>query len=57
MSVNKIDGPQHEEKVYEFYGLGIEHLYSISAEHRYGVDDLIDDVVKDFPRVRGRTEG
>ena len=46
--VNKIDGPQHEDKAYEFYGLGIENLYSISAEHRYGVDDLIDQVVKGF---------
>jgi GTP-binding protein len=26
--VNKVDGPQHEEKVYEFYGLGVEPLYS-----------------------------
>ncbi len=48
--VNKIDGPQHEEKAYEFYGLGIEHFYSISAAHRYGVDDLIDEVVKGFPK-------
>ncbi len=47
--VNKIDGPQHEDKAYEFYSLGIEDLYSISAEHRYGVDDLIDQVVKGFP--------
>jgi GTPase len=49
-TVNKIDGPLHEEKAYDFYGLGIENLYSISAEHRYGVDDLIDDVVKDFAK-------
>ena len=48
--VNKIDGLQHEGKVYDFYGLGIEKLYSISAEHRYGVDDLVDDVVKGFPK-------
>jgi GTPase len=49
--VNKIDGPLHEEKAYDFYGLGIENLYSISAEHRYGVDDLIDDIVKHFAKA------
>ena len=48
--VNKIDGPKHEEKVYEFYGLGVEGLYSISAEHRYGVDGLMEDVMKTLPR-------
>ena len=48
--VNKIDGPQHEEKAYEFYGLGIERIYSISAEHRYGLDELMDEVVKILPQ-------
>jgi GTPase len=47
--VNKIDGPRHEEKAFEFYGLGIEKLYSISAEDGYGLNDLMDDVVKMFP--------
>jgi GTP-binding protein len=48
--VNKVDGPQHEEKVYDFYKLGVEPLYTISAEHGYGVEDLIDQVVKGLPK-------
>jgi GTP-binding protein len=48
--VNKIDGPQHEEKAFEFYGLGIETIYSISAEHQYGVRELMDDVVRVLPK-------
>ncbi len=48
--VNKIDGPKHEEKVFEFYELGTETIYSISAEHRYGVDGLMDEVVKVLPK-------
>jgi GTP-binding protein len=47
--VNKIDGPKHEEKAFEFYGLGVEPIYSISAEHRYGVDGMMDDVVRVLP--------
>jgi GTP-binding protein len=54
--VNKVDGPQHEEKVYEFYGLGVEPLYSISADHRYGVEDLIDEVVKVLPKFAEEPE-
>lgn len=48
--VNKIDAPKHEEKVFEFYGLGIEPIYSISAEHGYGVNGLIDEIIKVFPK-------
>jgi GTP-binding protein len=51
--VNKIDGPKHEEKALEFYGLGMEPIYSISAEHGYGVNGLMDEVLKALP---GSTE-
>jgi GTP-binding protein len=47
--VNKIDGPKHEDKVLDFYGLGVESLYPVSAEDRYGVADLMDDVVNVLP--------
>ncbi len=47
--VNKIDAPKHEEKVFEFYGLGVDSLYPISAEHGYGVDGLMDRVLKTLP--------
>jgi GTP-binding protein len=47
--VNKIDGPKHEEKVFEFYGIGAETIFSISAQHNYGVDDLMTEVVKGLP--------
>jgi len=52
--VNKIDGPKHEERALEFYGLGVEPIYSISAEHGYGVNGLMDDVLKALPSL---TEG
>src|SRR4030042_491720 len=49
--VNKIDGPKHEEKALEFYGLGVEPIYSISAEHGYGVNGLMDEVIKVLPSL------
>ena len=49
--VNKIDGPRHEERLVEFYALGVETIYSISAEHGYGVKGLMDDLVKALPSL------
>ena len=48
--VNKIDRPAEEARLADFYRLGVEPLYPVSAEHRYGVGDLLDDVVKVLPR-------
>ncbi len=41
-AVNKVDGPKHDAKVMEFYQLGVARLFPISAEHGYGVDDLLE---------------
>ncbi len=47
--VNKVDGPREESRLADFYRLGVEPLYPVSAEHRYGVGDLLDDLVKALP--------
>jgi GTP-binding protein len=47
--VNKVDGPEQEDLLYEFYALGLDTLYPLSAEHGYGVSDLLDHVVKQLP--------
>jgi GTPase len=48
-AVNKLDSRQRADNLYEFYALGIDSLYSISAEHGLGIADLLDDVVRRFP--------
>lgn len=48
-AVNKIDGPDQEPALYDFYALGLEKLYPLSAEHRYGFTDLLDDLVAGIP--------
>jgi len=41
--VNKIDSPSQElELLSQFYELGIEYLWSLSAEHSYGFQGLMD---------------
>ncbi len=48
-AVNKIDGPEQESGVYEFYQLGLERVFPISAAHGYGVRDLLDVLVEMLP--------
>ncbi len=48
-AVNKLDSQRREENLYEFYALGLDRLYSISAEHGLGIADLMDDIVAGFP--------
>ena len=49
-AVNKIDGLEQETNLYDFYSLGIKKLYPVSAEHRYGMHDFLDDLILAFPK-------
>lgn len=49
--VNKIDGPTHEEKTFEFYGLGVDPIYPLSAEHGVGIESLMDEVMAILPKT------
>ncbi len=47
--VNKVDGPEQEHLVHDFYRLGVEKIYPISAAHGYGLKILMEDVTADLP--------
>ncbi|MGA6924855.1 MAG: ribosome biogenesis GTPase Der, partial [Desulfosarcina sp.] len=49
--VNKIDGEGQEKALADFYGLGIDRLYPVSAEHGYGVADFLDELTARFPET------
>jgi len=49
LATNKIDGPEHEHLMPEFYRLGVKTIYPVSASHGYGIRTLMDDIVKDLP--------
>ncbi len=49
MAVNKIDRPGQEAEAAEFYALGGDELFFISAAHGRGIDELLDQVVARLP--------
>lgn len=48
VAVNKIDNKQREENIYAFYELGFELVMPISAEHKLGITELLEEITKDF---------
>lgn len=49
-AVNKIDGIEKEVNLYDFYDLGIDKIYPLSASHGYGIPDFLDDLVSEIRR-------
>lgn len=47
--VNKVDGPVQEAAMVDFYTLGIEELWPVSAEHGLGIGDLVTRVLELLP--------
>ena len=47
--INKVENYNQRDELGDFYSLGIDDFYYISAEHGVGVGDFLDDLVKDFP--------
>ncbi len=50
---NKVDTPAREPQIHEFHALGVGKVVGISAIHGAGIDDLMDEVVENFPTDRG----
>ena len=50
LAVNKIDSPQLEPAIYEFYNLGLGDPIGIAASNSLGLGDMLDAVVAAFPQ-------
>ena len=48
-AVNKIDGPEQARHMAEFFELGIDRIYPISAAHGFGIGDLLSDLAEAVP--------
>jgi len=50
LAVNKIDGPEHDHLIHDFYSLGVEKVYPLSAAHGYSLKPFMEEVVYDLPK-------
>lgn len=48
VAVNKIDGPKQDALIADFYAMGCDTLWPISAENGSGVAELLDTIVEDL---------
>lgn len=55
VAVNKIDSTSRENLANEFYSLGFADLFPVSAEHRIGLDELLEHVTGTFERTEEPT--
>lgn len=57
---NKIDTPTKENRLLEFYRIGVEEIIPVSAATGYGFDELMDRIASAIPKeteIRPSTEG
>src|SRR6056300_1752741 len=49
VAANKTDHPSHDTQIAEFYQLGVEHVYGVSAAHTRGLEDLLEAIHERVP--------
>jgi GTP-binding protein len=49
VAINKVDGPKDQLLLADFYSLGLQRLFPISAEHGLGIGELMDELLKLLP--------
>lgn len=55
-AVNKVDSPKQLPHACDFYQLGIDHVYPLSAEHGLGVGDLMYDIIEHLPSLESEDD-
>lgn len=55
-ALNKVDGERHEGLIPDFYRIGVDTLYPISARHGQGFSDLMDALSNHLPDTPPQSE-
>ncbi|HSQ77564.1 MAG TPA: ribosome biogenesis GTPase Der, partial [Nitrospirota bacterium] len=55
-AVNKVDGEKHEGFIPDFYRLGIDNLFPVSAQHGQGFSELMDELGHMLPETPREAE-
>ena len=48
LGVNKLDGPEHQHLTADFYSLGFDRVYAVSAAHGYGLAAFLGALTEDL---------
>ena len=56
LAVNKVDNSFRQNQIHEFYQIGVNKIYPISAINGSGTGDLLDDVVEKLPIFENNNE-
>jgi GTPase len=56
LAVNKMDNIKNDFDSAEFYALGMGQPFTISGEHGLGIGDMLDEVIKYFPKAEFEEE-
>lgn len=48
VAINKLDDSKHDDNVFNYYELGFDKYIAISAEHKRGIDELLEEITSDF---------
>lgn len=48
VAINKVDNKKTNENIYDFYELGFDYYVPVSGSHNIGMDELMNEVVRDF---------
>jgi len=51
LAVNKMDTPDRVDEIHEFWALGLDTPYPVSATHGHGTGDILDEIVKVLPLI------
>src|SRR6185503_8950307 len=57
LAINKTDDKRSKAGRLEFYQLGFDQVFEISAEHGEGTGDLLDAIVEAVAKSQGTTQG
>jgi small GTP-binding protein len=49
LAVNKMDTPGRDDEAHEFWALGLDTPWPVSATHGHGTGDILDELVKVLP--------
>lgn len=51
VAINKVDNKKTMENIYDFYELGFDYYIPVSGSHNIGMDDLMDEVTREFKKT------